>query len=128
MPIVGYTVRMTKNLIIRTSTKTIAMMIYSLALIAVAAMPLMAVEAQTARASTTTTTIIDNSTTDTTSPGIELSQQPILKEQIRTVSETPINYEHMSITYTGNGTLTLPNDQSILSSISPSTVTHLYHL
>jgi hypothetical protein len=87
------------------------MMIDSLALIVVvAAMPLTAVEAQTARASTTTTTIIGNSTTDTTSSGIELSQQPILKERVRTVSETPINYEHMSITYTGNGTLTLPND------------------
>jgi lysophospholipase L1-like esterase len=86
-------------------------MIDSLALIVVvAAMPLTAVEAQTARASTTTTTIIGNSTTDTTSSGIELSQQPILKERVRTVSETPINYEHMSITYTGNGTLTLPND------------------
>ena len=77
---------------------------------AVAATPLIAVEAQTARGSTTTTTIIGNSTTDTTSPRIELSQQPILKEEIRTVTETPINDEHMSITYTGNGTLTLPNN------------------
>ncbi len=86
------------------------MIIDMLTLIAVAATPLMAVEVQTAAAPTTTTTIIGNSTTDITSPGIELSQQPILKEQTRTVSETPINYAHMSITYTGNGTLTLPND------------------
>jgi hypothetical protein len=110
MPIVGYGARMTKNLIIRTSTKTTAMRIDMLALIAVAATPLIAVEAQAAAAPTTTTIIIGNSTTDTTSPRIELSQQPILKEQTRTVSETPINYAHMSITYTGNGTLTLPND------------------
>ena len=109
-PIVGYKARMTKNLIIRTSTRTTAMRIDMLALIAVAATPLIAVEAQTAAASTMTT-IIGNSTTDTTSSGIELSQQPILKEQTRTVSETPINYAHMSITYTGNGTLTLPNDR-----------------
>lgn len=94
----------------RTSTKTIVMIIDMLALIAVAGTPLIAVEAKTAVATTTTTTIIGNSTTDTTSPGIELSQQPILKEQTRTVSETPINYAHMSITYTGNGTLTLPNN------------------
>jgi hypothetical protein len=88
------------------------MMIDMLALIAVAATPLIAVEAQTAAAptTTTTTTIIGNSTADTRSPGIELSQQPILKERTRTVSETPINYAYMSITYTGNGTLTLPND------------------
>lgn len=112
MPIVGYKATMTKNLIIRTSTRTIAMMIIDLLalIVVVAAIPLTDVEAQTARVSTTTTTIIGNNTTDTTSPGIELSQQPILKEQTRTVSETPINDEHMSITYTGNGTLTLPND------------------
>jgi hypothetical protein len=117
MPIVGYGARMIKNLIIRTSTKTTAMRIDMLALIAVAATPLIAVEAQAAAAPTTTTIIIGNSTTDTTSPRIELSQQPILKEQTRTVSETPINYAHMSITYTGNGTLTLPNDP-IDSSVS----------
>jgi hypothetical protein len=94
----------------KTSTKTIVMMIDMLALTAVAATPLIAVEAQTAAATTTTTTIMGNSTTDATSSGIELSQQPILKERTRTVSETPINYAHMSITFTGNGTLTLPNN------------------
>lgn len=87
------------------------MIIYSLALILLAVMPLTAVGAQTARTSTTTTTIAtENSTTDTTSSGIELSQQPVLTEQVRTVSETPINYEFVSIAYTGNGKLTLPND------------------
>ena len=85
-------------------------MIDMLALIAVAATLLTAVEAQTAAAPTTRMTIIGNSTTDTASSGIELSQQPILQERTRTVSQTPINYAHMSITYTGNGTLTLPNN------------------
>jgi len=105
-------VRIRKNLIIRRPTKTNSMMIlYSLALIVLlAVMPLTAVEAQTARTSTTTTTATENSTTDTTSSGIELSRQPVLTEQVRTVSETPINYEYVSIAYTGNGTLTLPND------------------
>jgi hypothetical protein len=96
----------------RTSTKTIAIMmmiIDMLALIAVAATPLTAVEAQTAVAPTTmTTTIIGNSSADTTSSGIELSEQPVLQERTRTVSETPINYAHTSITFIGNGTLTLP--------------------
>jgi hypothetical protein len=104
-------VRIRKNLIKRRPTKTNPMMIIdSLALIVLAVMPLTAVEAQTARTSTTTTTVTENSTTDTTSSGIELSQQPVLTEQIRTVNETPINYEYVSIAYTGNGTLTLPND------------------
>ena len=86
------------------------MMIDMLALIAVAATLLTAVEAQTAAAPTTRTTIIGNSTTDAVSSGIELSQQPVLLERTRTVSQTQINYAHMSITFTGNGTLTLPNN------------------
>src|SRR5215212_4705973 len=102
----------------RKSTKTIAimmMMIDMLALIAAAA-PLTAVEAQTAAAAAaaapsttrTTTTTIGNNTTGTASSGIELSQQPVLQERTRAVSETPIDYAHMSLTYSGNGTLTLP--------------------
>src|SRR5215210_502409 len=86
------------------------MMIDMLALISVAATLLTAVEAQTTAAPTTRTTIIGNSTTDTASSGMELSQQPVLQERTRTVSQTPINYAHMSITFTGNGTLTLPNN------------------
>ena len=86
------------------------MMIDMLALISVAATLLTAVEAQTAVEPTTRTTIIGNSTTDTASSGIELSQQPVLQERTTTVSQTPINYAHMSITFTGNGTLTLPNN------------------
>lgn len=96
----------------RKSTKTIAMMIMidMLALIAAAATPLTAVEAQTAAAPSTTrtTTTIGNNSTDTASSGIELSQQPVLQERTRAVSETPIDYAHMSLTYSGNGTLTLP--------------------
>jgi hypothetical protein len=102
---------MTKKVTIRISTKIIAMMMIDmLALLSVAATLLTAVEAQTAAAPSTRTTIIGNSTTDTASSGIELSQQPVLQERTRTVSQTPINYAHMSITFTGNGTLTLPNN------------------
>lgn len=98
----------------RKSTKTIAMMIMidMLALIAAAAAaPLTAVEAQTVAAApptTRTTTTIGNNTIGTASSGIELSQQPVLQERTRAVSETPIDYAHMSLTYSGNGTLTLP--------------------
>jgi hypothetical protein len=95
----------------RTSTKTIAMMmtIDMLILIALATTPLTAVEAQTAVAPITTT-VIGNSTTNTTSSGIDLSHQPILQERTTAVSETPINQAHMSITFTGNGTLALSNN------------------
>lgn len=106
----------------RKSTKTVAMMtIDMLALIAVVATPLTAVEAQMGAAPTattaTTTTISDN-TTDTTSSGIELSRQPVLQERTRAVSETQINYAHVSITYTGNGTLSLPNNNNNTATIA----------
>jgi hypothetical protein len=46
------------------------------------------------------------------SSGIGLSQQPIYQERIRTINETTINQTHLSITYSGNGTLTLPNNNT----------------
>ena len=81
------------------------MMIDMLALISVAATLLTAVEAQTAAEPTTRMTIISNSTTDTASSGIELSQQPVLQERTTTVQTT-----------------------STLSSISPAMVARLSHL
>jgi len=96
----------------RKSTKTMAMI--SIDMLAIIAAALTTVEAQIGAAvpaeTTTSTTTIGNNTTDTTSSGIELSQQPVLQERTRAVSETQINYAHVSITYTGNGTLTLPNN------------------
>jgi hypothetical protein len=104
---------------VRKSTKTIVIIITidMLALI-VAATPFTALEVQTAAATsaavsaetTIGTTTIGNNNTDTTSSGIDLSQQPVLQEQTRTASETQINYAHVSITYTGNGTLNLTNN------------------
>jgi hypothetical protein len=57
-----------------------------------------------------TTAITRNTTTTTnTTSGIELSPQPVLQEQATTVSMTPINQTHTSATFSGDGTLTLPN-------------------
>lgn len=84
------------------------MTINILILIALTATQLTAVEAQTA-AAPTSTLISNNNTTNTTSSAIDLSQEPVLQEQTRLESETPINYAYMSITFTGNGTLILPN-------------------
>ena len=97
---------------LRTSTKTIAtiiIIIEILVIIAVAAIPLTAVAAQ-AVIVVPAMTMVGNNTTNTTSSGIQLSQQPILQERTRGVSEIQINYAHLSITYSGNGTLTLPNN------------------
>jgi hypothetical protein len=90
-------------------TKLLLMMtvniLISLALIAT---PLTALEAQTT-AEPTTALISNSNTTNTTSSAIDLSQQPVLREQTRVESETQINYAYASITFVGNGTLTIPN-------------------
>jgi hypothetical protein len=56
-------------------------------------------------AATATTT----TTTPTSSPGIELSPQPVYQERSRLESQTQINQTHVKITFSGNGTLNLPN-------------------
>ena len=48
-------------------------------------------------------------TTPSSPSGIELSAQPVYHEHLRVVSQNPINETHMSIAFSGNGTLTLPN-------------------
>lgn len=77
--------------------------------IALTATSLTAVEAQPL-AAPTTTLISDSNTTNTTSSAIDLSQQPVLQERTRIDAATQINYAYMSITFAGNGTLTLPNN------------------
>ena len=58
-------------------------------------------------------------TSTTTSPlEIELSSQPVYQDQLRVVSENPINETHMSITFSGNGTLTLPNTTQTINTTS----------
>jgi hypothetical protein len=49
------------------------------------------------------------------SSGIELSSQPVYQEHLRVVGENPINETHTSITFSGNGTLTLPNNTQTIN-------------
>jgi len=91
------------------STKLFLMMTINILIsIALIATPLTAVEAQTT-GEPTTTLISNSNTTNTTSSAIDLSQQPVLQERTRVESETQINYAYASITFIGNGTLTIPN-------------------
>ncbi|HEX5978475.1 MAG TPA: hypothetical protein VFY68_14430 [Nitrososphaeraceae archaeon] len=93
-----------------TSTKPLLMMTINILIsIVLTATSLTAVDAQTL-AAPTTTLISNSNTTNTTSSAIDLSQQPVLQERTRIDSETPIDYAYMSITFAGNGTLTLPNN------------------
>jgi hypothetical protein len=48
-------------------------------------------------------------TTITTASQPELSQQPVLQEQVSLESQTPVNDTHFGVVVSGNGTLTLPN-------------------
>jgi hypothetical protein len=92
-----------------TSTKLFLIMTINILIsIALIATPLTAVEAQTT-AEPTTALISNSNTTNTTSSAIDLSQQPVLQERTRIESETQINYAYASITFIGNGTLTIPN-------------------
>jgi hypothetical protein len=94
-----------------TSTKVLlAMTVHILILIiALTATPLITIEAQTTSSAITRLISDSNTTNTTTSSAIELSEQPVLQERTRVESEIQINYAFMSITFTGNGTLTLPN-------------------
>ena len=61
-------------------------------------------------------------TTTTPSPasssGIELSPQPVYQEQVRDEGEIPINQTHIQLSFSGNGTLNLPNGTEPIRTIS----------
>ncbi len=77
----------------------------------------------TAPAAATVTTTEEPTTTTTTPPeGIELSPEPVFQEQLRVVNETPINQTHFQITFSGNGTLTLPNTTETISTTTTGSV------
>lgn len=74
-------------------------------------------------ATTTTTTTTSNATTTTTSPSeIDLSPEPVYQEQQTLVSENPINQTHTHLTFSGNGTLNLPNGTEPISITSTGSV------
>src|SRR5215213_3917602 len=76
-----------------------------------------------ASATTTTTTTTSNDTTTATSPSeIDLSPEPVYQEQQTLVSENPINQTHTQFTYSGNGTLNLPNGTEPISITSTGSV------
>jgi hypothetical protein len=62
--------------------------------------------------------IIGNDTTTTPSSGLELSAQPVWVEHATITGVTPINETHSSVTFSGNGTLTLPNTTQTINTTS----------
>jgi hypothetical protein len=75
-------------------------------------------------AATTTPTTTSNTTATTpssSSSGIELSSQPVYQDHIIVVGQNPINETHMSLTFSGNGILTLPNATQTINTTSNGT-------
>lgn len=96
------------NVIVTTAAATIFTLTIIVVALSMITTPVAAATATTATSNTTTTTS-PTSTTPFSPSGIELSPNPIQQERIRTTSQIPINQTHLSITYSGNGTLTVPN-------------------
>jgi hypothetical protein len=61
------------------------------------------------------------SATPVSPSGIKLSPQPIYQESTPPGKVTPINQTHIAATHTGNGTLTLPNSNQTINTISNGT-------
>ena len=51
-------------------------------------------------------------------PKIQLSSQPVCQAHLRIVGQNPINETHASVTFSGNGTLTLPNITQTINTTS----------
>ena len=75
-----------------------------------------------ASATTTTTTTTSNATTTTSPSEIDLSPESVYQEQQTLVSENPINQTHTQFTFSGNGTLNLPNGTEPISITSTGSV------
>ena len=69
-----------------------------------------------------TTTTTTTTTTTPSSPGLEFSPQPVWEELITDTSEPPINETHNIGTFTGNGTLNLPNGAEAINITSTGSV------
>jgi hypothetical protein len=86
------------------AASSVAAALFTFAIMATAASNM----ATTTPAAATTTAATPNNTT-TTPSAIELSPEPVHQEQQTLVSEIPINETHTQFTFSGNGTLNLPN-------------------
>src|SRR5919198_738309 len=72
-------------------------------------------------AATTTAASNATATIPSSSSGIELSAQPIYQERSPEPNITPINQTHAILTFSGNGTLTLPNTTQTINTTSNAT-------
>jgi hypothetical protein len=86
--------------------------IFTLAIMAVSSIGAPAAATATTTGNATTTTMTPSSS------GIELSPEPVYQERFKEESQTLINETHFRLTYSGNGTLTLPNSTESIRTTS----------
>jgi hypothetical protein len=101
------------------------------ATISILAIAIMVVASTTSMVTTpvaaTLTTAASNTNATTTTPSssssseIELSSQPIYQVRSPEPNITPINQTHATLTFSGNGTLTLPNSTQTINTTSNGT-------
>jgi hypothetical protein len=105
---------------IATTTATISIIAIIVALTTTAMTTIITpVQATTTTTAAPITTSNNTATTAATSSSeIMLSSQPIYQEHLRVVSMTPINETQMSITFSGNGILTIPNTTQTINTSS----------
>ena len=90
----------------------VALMLLASGFSLISSTPMTAVLAQEENNNTTVTATTPSNTTITTSAAssdIELSPQPVYQEQVRDEGEIPINQTHIQLSFSGNGTLNVPD-------------------
>jgi hypothetical protein len=98
--------------------------ILAIAIIVVASSTTSMVTTTPVAATLTTAASNTNATTtpsSSSSSGIELSPQPIYQVRSPEPNITPINQTHATLTFSGNGTLTLPNTTETINTTSNGT-------
>jgi hypothetical protein len=88
-------------------TTSVASIIFTLGIMTGSIMATAPVAQTTTSAATTTTTTPPEAAPS--SSALELSPQPVYQEQVSDAGQTPINQTHIQLSFTGNGTLNLPN-------------------
>jgi hypothetical protein len=96
----------------------LALMLLASGFVLISPTPMTAALAQEGHNNTTLTGPTGNTTAATSASGIELSPQPVYQERSRLESQTQINQTHIKITFSGNGTLTLPNNTETIRTTS----------
>jgi hypothetical protein len=97
---------------------TAAATLFTLAIMTVTA----SIMATTTPAAATTTTTATTTTSPEEAGTIELSAQPVFQEQTIDVSENLINETHVETSFTGNGTLNLPNGTETINTASTGSI------